>query len=240
VLRGRSGDSTSRGLCRWLEETEMKANPLMALSGWEAFTHGVFAIAVTLLVLDIRVPDSATIGSGSALLSALGDELPRYVAYVIGFLFVGTYWLATHRIMGWMRGVDHWGVVLGLLYLMVISAVPLVTALLAEYIGLDDGRDQVGIVVFVSWQLILSMLAIATFRYAAHGGRLLKPEINEDGLRMYLRFAWLGPAVWIVAILTAIFVGAAVALVLTAIVLVIFLVVELPAPVDGPEASSSP
>jgi hypothetical protein len=84
------------------------------------------------------------------------------------------------------------------------------------------------------------MLAIATFRYAAHGGRLLKPEINEDGLRMYLRFAWLGPAVWIVAILTAIFVGAAVALVLTAIVLVIFLVVELPAPVDGPEASSSP
>jgi uncharacterized membrane protein len=62
----------------------MKANPLMALSGWEAFTHGVFAIAVTLLVLDIRVPDSATIDSGSALVHALVEELPRYVAYARG------------------------------------------------------------------------------------------------------------------------------------------------------------
>ena len=48
----------------------MKTNPLMSLSGWEAFTHGVFAIAVTRLVLDIRVPDSATIDNGSALISA--------------------------------------------------------------------------------------------------------------------------------------------------------------------------
>ena len=212
----------------------MKANPLMSLSGWEAFTHGVFAIAVTLLVLDIRVPDSATINNGSALISALGEELPRYVAYVIGFLFVGTYWLTTYRIMGWMRAVDHWGVVLGLLFLMVIAVVPFVTALLAEYIGRDDGRDQVGLVVFASWQLILSILAIASFRHAAHGGRLMKPTINEEALRMHLRFALLGPAFWILAILTAIFVGGAVTLILMGVVLVIFLAVELPAPVGDP------
>ena len=155
----------------------------MGLSGWEAFTHGVFAIAETLLVLDIRVPDAATIDSGAALVSALAEEFPHYLAYVFGFLFVGTYWIATHRIMGWMRGVDHFGLVLGLLYLMVISAVPFVTALLAEYVGLDNGRDRVGLVVFASWQLILSILAIATFRYAAHGGRLLKPTIDEEVLR---------------------------------------------------------
>ncbi len=209
----------------------MKANPVMGMSGWEAFTHGVFAIAVTLLVLDIHVPDAAAIDSGSALISALGDELPHYVAYVFGFLFVGTYWLGTHRIMGWMRGVDHWGLVLGLLFLMVISAVPFVTAVLAEYIGLDDGRDQVALVVFGSWQLILSILSIATFRYAARGGRLLKPTIHEADLRTYMRFAYLGPVTWIVTILIAIFIGAAVALVLTAVVLVVFLVVELPVPV---------
>ena len=144
----------------------MKANPLMAMSGWEAFMHGVFAIAVTLLVLDIRVPDAAVIQSGPALVDALVEEMPRYLAYVFGFLFVGTYWVATHRFAGWMRGVDHVGLVLGLLYLMVISAVPFVTALLAEYIGLDNGRDQVGLVVFASWQLVLSILAIANFRYA--------------------------------------------------------------------------
>jgi uncharacterized membrane protein len=211
----------------------MKANPLMAVSGWEAFTHGVFAIAVTLLVLDIRVPEAAEIHTGSELVNALAAELPRYVAYVIGFLFVGTYWLATHRVMGWMRGIDHWGVVLGLPYLMVLAAVPFVTALLAEYIGLDSGRDQVGVVVFASWQLVLSILAIANFHYAAYRGRLMKPAINEDGLRSYLRFALLGPVVWIVAILTSVFVGAAVSLILIAVTLVLFLVVELPAPINA-------
>jgi uncharacterized membrane protein len=217
----------------------MKANPLMGMSGWEAFMHGVFAIAVTLLVLDIRVPASAVIDSGQALVDALVEEMPRYFAYVLGFLFVGTYWIATHRIHGWMRGVDHWGLVLGLLYLMVISAVPFVTALLAEYIGLDDGRDQVGLVVFASWQLILSILALANFRYAARGGRLLKPTIPEAGLRPHFRFGLLGPVTWMVAILTAVFVGGAVTLVLIAVIAVIFLVVELPAPVEDAQETAS-
>lgn len=209
----------------------MNARPLMAISGWEAFMHGVFAIAVTLLVLDIRVPDSASIESGSALVSALVKELPRYFAFVIGFLYVGTYWLQTHRVMGWMRGVDHPALILGLVYLMVISAVPFVTALLAEYIGLDHGRDQVGLVVFASWQLILSILAIANFRYAAHGGRLLKPTIPEAGLRTYFRVTTLGPVSWIAVIVVAVFVGGAVTLILMAAVLAVFLVVEIPVPV---------
>jgi uncharacterized membrane protein len=218
----------------------MKANPLMAVSGWEAFMHGVFAIAVTLLVLDIRVPDAAVIDSGPALIDALVEEMPRYLAYVFGFLFVGTYWLATHRFNGWMRGVDHWGLVLGLVYLMVISAVPFVTALLAEYIGLDDGRDQVALVVFASWQLVLAILAIAVARYGMHGGRLLKPTITEASLRPYLRAASLGPVLWVVALLAALFVGAAATLLLTAVGLAIFLLVEIPVPVaEDVEASGS-
>jgi uncharacterized membrane protein len=209
----------------------MKANPLMAVSGWEAFTHGVFAIAATLLVLDIRVPDAAEIHDGSELVSALAEELPRYVAYVYGFLFVGTYWIATHRFTGWLRGVDHFGLVLGLLYLMVIAAVPFVTSLLAEYIGLDDGRDRVGLVVFASWQLVLSIMANAIFRYSAYRGRLLKPTIRAESLRPYLRFALFGPLIWIVTIFTAVFLGGAVTLILTTFVLVIYLVVEPPAQV---------
>ena len=78
-------------------------------------------------------------------MSALAEGLPSYVAYVIGFLFVGTYWLATHRLMGRLRGVDHWGVVLGLLFLMVISAVPFVTALLADTSALATGATRWGL-----------------------------------------------------------------------------------------------
>jgi uncharacterized membrane protein len=212
----------------------------MAVSGWEAFMHGVFAIAVTLLVLDIRVPDSASIDSGSALVTALLDELPRYVAYVFGFLFVGTYWIQTHKVMSWMGGVDHRGLVLGLVYLMAIAAVPFVSGLLAEYIGLDDGRDQVGAVVFATYQLILSLLAIVNFRYIAKGGRLLKPSVQEAGLQSYLRVASIGPGTWLAVILAAVFVSAAVAMILTAVVLVIFLVIDVPVPLlERPQGATN-
>jgi uncharacterized membrane protein len=218
----------------------MRANPLMPTAGWEAFMHGVFAIAVTLLVLDIRVPDSAEIDSGTALVHALAEELPRYVAYIVGFLFVGTYWLQTHRIMSWMRGIDHLTLVLGLVYLMVISAVPFVTALVAEYIGLDDGRDQVALVVFASWQLVLAILAVAVVRYGGHGGRLLKPTITEASLRPYVRAASLGPVLWAVALLAALLGGTAVTLLLTAVGLAAFLLVEIPVPVaEDVQASGS-
>ena len=115
---------------------------------------------------------------------------------------------------------------------MVIAAVPFVTALLAEYIGLDDGRDRVALVVFISWQLVLSIMANATFRYSAYRGRLLKPTIREESLRTYLRFALIGPLIWIVTIFTAVFLGGAVTLILTTVGLVIYLVVEPPAQID--------
>lgn len=218
----------------------MKANPLMPGSGWEAFMHGVFAIAVTLLVLDIRVPDPAEIDNGAALIDALVEELPRYIAYVFGFLFVGTYWLQSHRLMSWMRGMDHWALVLGLIYLMVISAVPFVIALLAEYIGLGDGRDRVALVVFCLWQLALAILAVAITRYGAHGGRLLKPTITEASLRPYLRAVSLGPVLWVVALMAAVFVGATVTLLLTAVGLAGFLLVEIPVTVaEDAETSGS-
>jgi uncharacterized membrane protein len=214
----------------------MKSKPLMDVPGWEAFLHGVFAIAVTLLVLDIRVPDAASIDNGSALVHALAGGLPRYGAYVLGFLFVGTYWINTHRMLRMLRGVDHWFLVFGLVFLMVISAVPFVTGLLAEYLGADNGRDQVALVVFTSWQLVLSVLANATFRYAAHKGRLLKSGIPEAGLRVWLRIAALGPLIWLVALLAALFVSGTVTLVLMAVILVIFMF-EVPVGVQ-PDAAS--
>jgi uncharacterized membrane protein len=197
--------------------------PLMDVPGWEAFVHGVFAIAVTLLVLDIRVPDVGSVDSGKALVDALINGLPRYGAYVLGFLFVGTYWINTHRTMRMLRGVDHGFLVLGLVLLMIISAVPFVTGLLAEYIGKDNGRDQVALAIFTSWQLVLSLLANVSLRYAAHGRRLLKPGIPEAGLRLWLRIALLGPVIWLVALLAALFVSGTITLLLTGVILVIFL-----------------
>jgi uncharacterized membrane protein len=202
----------------------MDSKPVMDVSGWEAFVHGVFAIAVTLLVLDIRVPDVASIDSGSALLRALFDEMPRYGAYVLGFLCLGTYWINVHRAMRMLRGIDHGYIVIGLLFLMVIAAVPFVTALLAEYIGAGNGRDQVALVVFTSWQLVLSVLAHISIRYAFYRRQLLvKASISEASQRAWVRLTALGPLIWLVALATALLANGTITLVLIAFVFALFM-----------------
>src|SRR5574340_590247 len=179
----------------------MDSRRIMDGSGWEAFTHGVFAVAITLLVLDIRVPDAASIDSGSALFAALRDEMPRYAAYVLGFLCIGTYWMNIHRALRLMRGINHAYIFIGLMFLMVIVAVPFVTALLAEYIGADNGRDKVALVVFTAWQLVLALLAAGWLAYAYRQRRLLiDPSISEASLRSMLLLTALGPLIWIVAL----------------------------------------
>lgn len=200
----------------------MNARPLSDLRGWEALAHGVFAIALTLLVLDIRVPDAASIDSGDALVRALVAEMPRYVAYVLGFVVLGEYWIHVQRTMGWLRGVDHWSLVLGLAFLMVIATIPFPTALLAEYIGQGDGQEQVALAVFVGWQLVLAIVANLQIHYTARGGRLLKTSVDQSRLRPWFIVAGLGVAIWFGALLAVFLVGGTVALVLIGSILVLF------------------
>jgi TMEM175 potassium channel family protein len=205
----------------------MRSRSLMDVVGWEAFLHGVFAISVTLLVLDIRVPPVDSVSNGQDLVNALVAEGPRYVAYVLGFLYVGTYWIATHRSLRLLRGVDHWFLVLGMLYLLLIAAVPFSTGLLSEYIGQGNGLDRVALVIFTAWQLALSILANVELRYAVHDGRLLRPEIDPASLRLFVRVAAMGPVIWVIALLSAIFLPPVVTLVLMGLILILFMV-EVP------------
>jgi uncharacterized membrane protein len=199
----------------------MQGNRVMGLAGWEAFAHGVFAITITLLVLDIRVPSIDATSDASSLIDALLAEGPRYAAYALSFMYVGAYWIATHRSFRMARAVDHRFLVIGLLYLMVIALVPFVAALLAEYIGADRGRDRVVLVVFCGWQLTVSLLANLTLQYAHRAG-LLDPDLDPQAVRSWLRVALAGSAIWVAAIVAALVIGVA-ALALPAIVLPLFL-----------------
>lgn len=95
----------------------------------EAFSDGVFAIVITLLILDIRVPDV----DYSQLLASLVAVLPRMFAYVISFGVIGVYWLAHHQslqLIGKLNGFLIW---LNLIYLLAVSFMPFPTALLGRY-----------------------------------------------------------------------------------------------------------
>ena len=99
----------------------------------EAFSDGVFAIAITLLVLEIGV-DPADFDH---LWQALADEWPSYLAYVTSFLTVGGVWLAHHRLFSHLRYVDPMLMRLNILLLMVASFLPFPTGLLAEAFDVD-------------------------------------------------------------------------------------------------------
>lgn len=184
----------------------MNGSRLMNLAGWEALVHGVFAITITLLVLDIRVPPADTTSNAAALVDALLAEGPRYFAYALSALYVGVYWIATHRSLRMLRGVDHRFMVVGLAYLIAIAVIPFVAALLAEYLGADQGRSEIVVVVFTGWQLAVSALAYVSLLAMSRGG-LWRLEVQQADVHWWLRLALAAAMIWLVAFIVALLIG---------------------------------
>ena len=103
----------------------------MTTSRTEAFSDGVIAIAVTLLVLDIKVPGPGTHGG---LGHALADQWPSYAAYVVSFATIGIIWNNHHATLHRVRRIDHGLLVLNLLLLLTIGVLPFTTSLMAAYL----------------------------------------------------------------------------------------------------------
>ena len=97
------------------------------------FSDGVFAIAITLLVLEIRLPEPKP-GSHSSLSSALLVELwPDFYSFLISFWFVGTLWIAHHRVFRYIRDYDRGLLLVNLFFLMWIVLLPFSATLLSRY-----------------------------------------------------------------------------------------------------------
>ena len=95
----------------------------------EALSDGVFAIVITLLILDIQVPEVEY----SELAASLVAVLPRIFAYVISFGVIGVYWLAHHQSLLLVKKLNGFLIWLNLIYLLAVSFMPVPTALLGRY-----------------------------------------------------------------------------------------------------------
>jgi uncharacterized membrane protein len=146
----------------------------------EAFSDGVFAIAITLLVLEIHVPD---IPDGQSLWTALGHGWPSYFAYVVGFLVIGVMWLNHHTTFGYLARVDRALLLLNLLLLMVIVLVPWPVELVARY--LDRGGRQASVAVAVLGLLMtaMSITFTALWQYATRHESLLAAGVDLESVR---------------------------------------------------------
>jgi TMEM175 potassium channel family protein len=106
------------------------------------FSDAVFAIAITLLALELRVPEIPTDpASGQELAAKLLELWPGFVSFVLSFWLVGSYWIAHHRHFRYLRGYDRRVLVVNLLFLMWVVLVPFSTSLLGEYGHLQIAAD---------------------------------------------------------------------------------------------------
>jgi uncharacterized membrane protein len=146
----------------------------------ESFSDGVFAVAITLLVLDLSVHN---VPSGG-LAQALGHKWPHYVTFAVSFLTIGIIWSNHHSMFERIVRVDRTLVLLNLVLLMTVTFIPFPTGLLASY--LRSGADEhVAAAVYAGSLLLMSIAFIATNTYAARRellGEWITPEIARQQL----------------------------------------------------------
>jgi len=187
----------------------------------EAFSDGVFAIAITLLVLEIRVPTAAQLVSPDTLARALGELWPSYFGYALSFVTIGIMWMNHHNLFRYIRTVDHTLLIANLFLLLVVGFVPFPTALLAATLG--EPAAQIGVLVYAGTFVVIA-LGFNALWYSArrHGGMLLRPEADPAAIEAITRSYRLGPPGYLVAVIAALFspaLGIAVIVVLVTIYL---------------------
>jgi uncharacterized membrane protein len=142
----------------------------------EAFSDGVFAFAITLLVLDIVIPS----GEGDRdLLGAFLEQWPEYVAYVVSFATIGAIWLAHNSISEHLTKVDSTYMRLNLLLLLFVAFTPFPTRFLSQYIQVQNA-ERVAVTIYGIAFLVLALIVVGLWGYAKRAGLLAK-DADDDG-----------------------------------------------------------
>jgi uncharacterized membrane protein len=173
----------------------------------EIFSDGVFAIAITLLVLDISVEPS----DYSSLKHALLQEWPAYLAYVTSFLTVGSVWIAHHNLFSRLRYIDPTLLRLNLLLLMTAAFLPFPTSVLAQALHHGGTSERTAVVFYGGAAIVIELVLRAAQRYAASRPELqMEPSADPTApapprLRVTGWRAWVSTALYAIAILFGVF-----------------------------------
>jgi uncharacterized membrane protein len=162
----------------------------------EAFSDGVIAIAITLLVLQIGVPD---VGSGD-LLHALWKDWPAFVAYIVSFVVIGIMWVSHHSMFERISGVDRGLLFINLLLLLGIAFLPFPTALLASYVREGGTNASIAAAVYSTTMTLIGLIFTMMWWHLYRHPDLLAKGITPERVRLSIRRSFVGPAVYAASI----------------------------------------
>ncbi len=162
----------------------------------EAFSDGVLAIVITLLILDVKIPDHVQ-GGDAALWSAIGQQLPMIGAWALSFFYVLVFWVAHHYFFRILKHIDRGLLWLNGLFLLCISFTPVPTALLGLYPSMAAASTMLSIAMF------LTSLSFLMMRwYATHHAKLIADH-HRVAANLALQRSILAPSLYFCAILAA-------------------------------------
>jgi uncharacterized membrane protein len=168
----------------------------------EAFSDGVFAIAITLLVLEIRVPPADDLASPGRLIQALAALWPSYLGYVLSFITVGIMWANHHNLFRLVGNVGHGLIMANLVLLMLVGFVPFPTALLAATLGTPSG--QIGVLVYAATFVGIAVGFNILWYAMRHGTGVMRSDADPRSIASITRSYRLGPPGFFLAFIGAV------------------------------------
>jgi uncharacterized membrane protein len=165
----------------------------------EAFSDGVFAIAITLLVLEIAVPH---LTDGESLARALGNEWPSFFGFALSFITIGIIWINHHELFRDIERADHTVVVLNLLILLCVAFIPFPTAVLAE--NLQDGvHRQTATLLYGGTYTVTAVFFVLLWLYVSSNQHLLDARLSPARIRTRTLRYLPGPLIYGLALVLA-------------------------------------
>jgi uncharacterized membrane protein len=168
---------------------------LLPTSRLEAFSDGVFAIAITLLVLELHVPTGR-----EALVKSLGHEWPRYLGYFVSFAFIGGVWIAHSNMTRFIKAADPTLMRLNLTLLLFVSFLPFTTAIVATHLFATvlplshdtvfrpgTPAERVAVVLFGLNLTLAAFMVYRVIRYAARTPGMAADDVAEEELQTFAR-----------------------------------------------------
>jgi uncharacterized membrane protein len=188
----------------------------------EAFSDGVLAIAITLLILEIGVP---VVGPDETLTHELLELWPKYVTFAVSFLTIGIIWINHHALFDRVVRIDRRLQSLNLLLLLSVSFVPFPTAVLGDYVrDADNGRAAA--VLYGINMLLVGFAFLALWRHLFAHPELRAPGFSDADVRTSIKRTIIGPIVYAIGIAVAL-VSAPASLVVYAAIAIYFAVGQI-------------
>ncbi len=153
----------------------------------EAFSDGVFAIVITLLVLELRVPE---VHSAEELVQGLKELMPKFISFIVSFIYITIYWINHHQLFSMIKSTNRGLFWLNSLFLMCLTFIPFPTALIGSY------PNESVAVIFYGLAMIATAISFVLMKSYAFFG----PLVDEKHARPKVRFLIAGPLLYLIAV----------------------------------------